>query len=170
MLKKMRELMENRESGFTLIELLVVVIIIGILAAIAIPVFLNQRNGARDASVKSDINAISKNIETAYTNNNVYPDQAAFDAEQPRVSPGNQIVAGYYDNTGAATSDPAAAVSYVICGYNTESSRSFLYDSANGGLQETNAPGTKCDDVTAWTAGTNVTQASELGALTAAGN
>ena len=45
---------ERKDQGFTLIELLVVVLIIGVLAAIAIPVFLNQREKAADAGTKSD--------------------------------------------------------------------------------------------------------------------
>lgn len=52
------------ESGFTLIEILVVVLIIGILSAIAIPVFLNQRRQALDAQLKSDMKTVAAWMET----------------------------------------------------------------------------------------------------------
>ena len=66
MLARIRKSMEEKDEGFTLIELLVVMIIIGILAAIAIPVFLNQRKKAQDSAAKADVSTIGKEVATYY--------------------------------------------------------------------------------------------------------
>ena len=71
MLNKLRSRIQD-EKGFTLIELLVVILIIGILAAIALPAFLNQRAKAQDSEAKSAVRTAQTAMETYYTDNQTY--------------------------------------------------------------------------------------------------
>jgi prepilin-type N-terminal cleavage/methylation domain-containing protein len=73
MLARIRKAREEGQGGFTLIELLVVMIIIGILAAIAIPVFLNQRKKAQDSAAKADVSTIGKEVATYFVDHAAVP-------------------------------------------------------------------------------------------------
>jgi type IV pilus assembly protein PilA len=72
MLRMLRERIQNEEKGFTLIELLVVILIIGILAAIALPAFLGQREKGQDSSAKSDARNIVSHVESCYAQTQDY--------------------------------------------------------------------------------------------------
>ena len=73
MLARIRKAMDENEQGFTLIELLVVMIIIGILAAIAIPVFLSQRKKAQDSAAKADVSTVGKEVATYFVDGHGVP-------------------------------------------------------------------------------------------------
>src|ERR671917_2109805 len=72
MLRKLSERIHSEEKGFTLIELLVVILIIGVLAAIALPAFLGQRSKGQDADAKSAARNLVSAVESFYATNQTY--------------------------------------------------------------------------------------------------
>jgi len=134
------------EAGFTLIELLVVVIIIGILAAIAIPVFLNQRASAQNASIQSDLRNAAIEVETYYTTKQAYPT-----AESQLVAPNASIIVSTGNKFDYTPDSETAPSSFTLTGCNINSGDVFVYDSATGGLDtsvaETNGTAVACSTV-----------------------
>lgn len=115
MLQKMRERM-GREEGFTLIELLVVMLILGILAAIAIPSFFNQRDKARDASAKEQARTAETAMETYATSNNGNYDSGTVTGATLHGIESTLVAAGLTVSTPSGAGPPAdtAANSYAV--------------------------------------------------------
>ncbi len=132
MLQMLRRRMYREEKGFTLIELLVVILIIGILAAIALPAFLGQREKGQDSQAKSNARNIVSAMESCFSQGQTY---AGCDTGQDVVDSG--IPVGTTDGT--VTIAPNAAVGYTITG-NSISTGDFLITKSATGTARTCGP------------------------------
>jgi type IV pilus assembly protein PilA len=137
-LKNLRN--DKRDEGFTLIELLVVVVIIGILIAIAIPLYLNYENGAKNKSAASDLRGAISAIEQCYSNNSTYPANFAIAAT---------AVSGTPCTGQTVTSSSGVALNYVLSGsaYSIVTQEAgqtiwYCYSNAAGGSVKTETGGT----------------------------
>ena len=146
MLHKLRQRAQS-EKGFTLIELLVVILIIGILAAIALPAFLNQRSKAQDTEAKSAARTAQTAMETFYTDEQTYvgADEAAVRKIEPAL---NEGVA----QAGLAISGQAVDAYTIVVTQAKTGSAFTIKKASNGSVTRTcTAPGDKgCPSTGKW--------------------
>lgn len=138
----MFRLKPHNEQGFTLTEIVVVIAILGILAAIAIPIFLSQQQNSVDSSVRADLKSASLSVESWY-NQNPNVSAVAQTVIYPATGTSGSDIAGVRLTEGTTLKLKPSATNtrgYTLCATNERGNQSkaanygYLYDQNGGQL------------------------------------